>query len=65
MSQHVRVRLGAELRLLACPLDHSGEASGANGALRSDVKTNADFGSCSRRSRRNNLNSSPMIETSG
>ena len=52
VSKHVGVRLEGQFGLPARPLDHAGEASGANDPLRSEVNTKGDLGSCSRCSRR-------------
>lgn len=62
VPQHVRMRLETKPCRVAGSLYHAGEAPAmVNGAPRSDMKTNGDFGSCSRCSRRKARSSSPRI----
>ena len=61
MPQHVRMRLEAELCHVPARSIMRANPAGLNGAPRSDVNTNGDFGSCSRWSRRRARNSSPRM----
>ena len=61
VPQHMGMNRETEAGELTGTLDQLGEADVENGEPRSDVNTNADFGSCSRCNFRSTLISSPMI----
>ncbi len=61
VAEHVRMGLNASLAALPPRSIIRANPAGVNGAPRSEVNTNGDFGSCSRWSRRRDRNSSPRI----
>ena len=61
MPQHMRVSLEAEARRLPARSTIRANPAVVNGAPRSQVNTNGDFGSCSRCSLRSARNSSPEL----